>query len=313
MDLLDYNSESEEDTSTNDDIKKQKDVKTEPVDKQQSFPLKRSSESSQPPNKRVKTLDISFLPQEIQDGLARGFIDSDDEEVGRIVIPRSSSATSDQNKLLSRLPPPKNDSTLSSDPFYKQPPVQTSNSSSSSQLRANAESTSVTDRPRISQTSLSSNLNLLLNPNYGLPDDNYLPSHSVSSHGTSDREPEQLSDVGKNLKKKRERELEQQLLAGNTSALLNETDAPVHMTEVTAGHYTWDAESYAIRQEKEAMIIGQYTKDGAKSVFQPTKIQNRRHQLTSMAMKAAETEIALMEAKGQRMKTKAQTQAKYGW
>jgi proline-rich protein PRCC len=51
--------------------------------------------------------------------------------------------------------------------------------------------------------------------------------------------------------------------------------------------------------------------DGA--VFKPSKVQKRKHQINALAASAAERELELMEKRGQSYKTKAQTQAKYGW
>ena len=49
------------------------------------------------------------------------------------------------------------------------------------------------------------------------------------------------------------------------------------------------------------------------TVYKPTKVQKRKHQINSLAHAAVERELELMEAKGNALKTKAQTQAKYGW
>jgi proline-rich protein PRCC len=49
------------------------------------------------------------------------------------------------------------------------------------------------------------------------------------------------------------------------------------------------------------------------TTFNPSKVQKRKHQINSLAVSAAERELELMEARGNSMKTKSQTQAKYGW
>ena len=49
------------------------------------------------------------------------------------------------------------------------------------------------------------------------------------------------------------------------------------------------------------------------SAHGPTKLQRRKHQINSLATAAAERELELMDKKGQSLRTKAQTQAKYGW
>lgn len=110
-------------------------------------------------------------------------------------------------------------------------------------------------------------------------------------------------------RKKRERELEQQLLAGDLSALKH-----ARVTTVDT-HFDWDARNYMDGQMKEVMIRKAYAGDGGSKLAaqQPNRVENRKHQLTSLAHKAAETEIALLEARSQRAKTKSQTQSKYGW
>lgn len=48
-------------------------------------------------------------------------------------------------------------------------------------------------------------------------------------------------------------------------------------------------------------------------MIQPTKLQNRKHQINSLVFKAAETELQLLEMKTNRNRTKSETQRKYGW
>lgn len=323
MDLLDYNSDSDDDAEKQQEKTVDQSIK-QSQNQQIAIPLKKD----QPPSKQVKTIDISFLPAEIQEALTRGFVDSDEEEeTNRVPVAAPSSSSTTQSKLLSRLPPPKHDQSSSlpnltpslnttlkplSKPFIKDVIPTESNKSVSSRPSITS------DRPAVSLPDMS----LFLNPNYGsdIQDSNNTTNPVFISNGSqfvSGRDSSTVnasSDIGKSLKRKRERDLEQQLLAGNTAALLEDEDAPIQITEIAGTSYSWDASSYADRQEKEAMIMSKYTNDGSmKSVMQPTKLQNRRHQLSSLALRAAETEIALMDAKGNRMKSKAQTQAKYGW
>jgi len=51
----------------------------------------------------------------------------------------------------------------------------------------------------------------------------------------------------------------------------------------------------------------------SQTVYKPSKVQKRKHQINSLAYSAAERELELMEKKGNSNKTKSQTQAKYGW
>jgi hypothetical protein len=110
-------------------------------------------------------------------------------------------------------------------------------------------------------------------------------------------------------RKRKERELEMQIQSGNLASL---QDLPIQDIERPSDQ--WDATSYMDKQYREMQIMNEYTNNGTmKSIVQPTKLQNRRHQLSSLALHAAETEIAMMEAKAQRGKSKSQTQSKYGW
>lgn len=49
------------------------------------------------------------------------------------------------------------------------------------------------------------------------------------------------------------------------------------------------------------------------SSFRPNRLQRQRHQITQLAFDAQAREWELTDRKGHAMKTKAQTQAKYGW
>lgn len=110
--------------------------------------------------------------------------------------------------------------------------------------------------------------------------------------------------------RKRQRNLEQMLMNGNLSVL----EQAAVVQDIQVGNQQWDALGYSEQKQKEAAIYKQYTSDGAlKSAIQPTRQQNRKHQLTSLAMKAAETEIAMLDAHIARSKTKSQTQSRYGW
>ena len=50
-----------------------------------------------------------------------------------------------------------------------------------------------------------------------------------------------------------------------------------------------------------------------KAIAQPNRLQNKKHQINSLAMAAANAEIEMYDSRGTRNKTKAETQAKYGW
>eukprot|EP01039_Chlorochromonas_danica_P000258 gene258-277_t len=279
--------------------------------------------------KPKKRLDISFLPPEIQEALLKGGVgeDSDEEEEQQEgsrkktksseVIPNNK-AKEATNRLLRALPAPKHSQQLPLDSLPFVPPVPIQSQSTQSQPESVSPPTQTKaaggrEAPALPIPSLTNpfsfptpSLNLVLPP----PQRSLTTSSSEANvqepqHSMADREVEE--PAAKN-KRKRERELEQQLMAGDTSAIAN-----ANVVEVGAFN-NWDARSYVDQQVREASIMQAYTAGGAlKSVLQPTKAQNRKHQLSSLALKAAETEIALLEARGQRVKSKAQTQGRYGW
>ena len=110
--------------------------------------------------------------------------------------------------------------------------------------------------------------------------------------------------------KKRDRRIEAELLNGNINIIEDKS-------YVVSGHSSWDKNKYLERQKNEEQVNNIYhfggTNGGAKIIAQPTRLQNRKHQINSLAMAAANVELEMMEAKGARNKTKAETQAKYGW
>jgi hypothetical protein len=325
--------------------------------------------------KKKKTLDISFLPQEIQDALLKGVnedSDSEDDQRGKKLTQKDSQKLfSESDPLLSMLPPPKssnanNNTVVSSSSFFSSslssstvPPSSSSgiqplsqshssflprNTSSSlirssvppvSSYSGSSVSSSSSNLPSTITTNLASqpNINMLLNPNFNYHDSDgeeeeeqdprvakpakiHQPSSSSFSSSLFNDESSLLSKQEQFLqKRKREREIEHSLLSGDTSLLDDENIASeVTLRDVTAPSLSWDALGYAAKQEQEQAIINKYTGDGnVKGMMQPNKLQNRRHQLSSLALKAAETEIASIDAKTVRTKSKRQTQAKYGW
>jgi hypothetical protein len=113
--------------------------------------------------------------------------------------------------------------------------------------------------------------------------------------------------------RKRDRNLEQELLSGNVEAISSNNNAKVLMS---APMEKWDPSKYEERHKKEMQAqsvfnLGQKGQD--KMVVQPSRLQNRRHQINSLVANAAQVELELMEARGARNKTKSETQAKYGW
>lgn len=256
-------------------------------------------------SKPRKRLDTSFLPQEIQDALMRRDLgpDSDDEGASslqasvRAAVP-AKHVTPGDDPLLRLLPPPKQqkDKQQSSLPLNKP-------SSPIHQARAAWQRTApevrepeedhFEQRERYSDEADVSAFGI--DPYAHSDAAQFAPQPAADNSSSSSR-----------CKRKRERDLENQLMAGNTSELGN-----AHVVAISA-YSGWDQHAYTDQQSKEAQIMKQYTGGGG-SGAQPTKLQNRKHQLSSLALKAAETEIALLEARGIRQKTKSQTQGKYGW
>lgn len=110
-------------------------------------------------------------------------------------------------------------------------------------------------------------------------------------------------------KRKRERELEMELLQGNTSVVDSLT-----MKVVNASAH-WNSEAYTSQMQREQELKSVYNLNNPNNVgaLQPSKLQNRKHQINSLALKAAETELAMLDAKLNRSRTKAETQGRYGW
>ncbi len=109
-------------------------------------------------------------------------------------------------------------------------------------------------------------------------------------------------------KKKRERDMEQQLMSGDLTAI---SSVPV---KNIGSRSEWNVTEYLDHQKQELMIHKSFgIGTTIKAINQPTKMQNKKHQLGSLALKAAQTELALLDARGARSKTKGETQAKYGW
>jgi hypothetical protein len=103
--------------------------------------------------------------------------------------------------------------------------------------------------------------------------------------------------------------LEQQLMTGNM-AVLNERSVRTVEADVSS----WNADQYLNQQKEEASIAKSFgIGNAAKALNKPTQTQNRKHQLSSLAARAAQTELAMLDARGRANKSKSETQSKYGW
>jgi hypothetical protein len=147
--------------------------------------------------------------------------------------------------------------------------------------------------------------------NYDFNPYNSYPT-SISYNTSAQHDYSDGYQESKSKKRRKDRELEQALLSGNTVALDTFT-GNIAIQEV-AGDNQWDSKKYEVdmKTKREAQLINStFHSNGV--IIPPTKLQNRRHQINSLAASAAKMELALLEARGSRMKTKAETQAKYGW
>jgi hypothetical protein len=137
---------------------------------------------------------------------------------------------------------------------------------------------------------------------------------SLSQHQTK------KSNSKSNNFRKRDREIESSLLRGDTSFLDSNDFTEKSANEpqfIDVQHsHEWNAEYYYDQQKRqqELQSIFNFKQNGGdKMLAQPTKLQNKRHQINSLVMSAAESEFEMLEAKGRQMKTKYETQSKYGW
>jgi hypothetical protein len=162
------------------------------------------------------------------------------------------------------------------------------------------------------------------NPQYSSVFNPYHPSISATAPSTSNATisslPQQKKSSKTNSFRKRDREIESSLLRGDTSLLdpmtgSDDLKGGAQIIDVQHNH-EWNADYYYNQQkrQKELQTIFNFKQNGGdKMLSQPTKLQNKRHQINSLVMSAAESEFELLEAKGRQMKTKYETQSKYGW
>ncbi|ETW00401.1 hypothetical protein H310_07039 [Aphanomyces invadans] len=124
-------------------------------------------------------------------------------------------------------------------------------------------------------------------------------------------------DYGRGTKRRRnnDRELERLLQQGKFDAVAGK------ITEVKAvAPDSWqppiDGRGYAHDREAQvlASMAGTETEGGyVISSYKPTRLQRQRHQLNQLTFDAKLREFDLMDSKAQSVKSKRETQAKYGW
>ena len=120
----------------------------------------------------------------------------------------------------------------------------------------------------------------------------------------------QNESIINNNSRKRNREFEESLLRGDTNAIDS-----LNATEIETNN-EWNVNEYSTRLQHENELKSSYNfgQNGSNNVIiQPNKLQNRRHQINSLAANAQEMEIKLLDSKLARNQGKAQASAKYGW
>lgn len=110
------------------------------------------------------------------------------------------------------------------------------------------------------------------------------------------------------LRKRKEREFELQLMSGDLTGL----DRSGAVQEISIQH-EWNEMAYTEQQRQQQEVQRGFGIGTNKMLSQVSKAANRKHQLSSLAIKAAETELAMLEKRGARNLTKSETQGKYGW
>eukprot|EP01042_Synura_sphagnicola_P000619 gene619-678_t len=96
------------------------------------------------------------------------------------------------------------------------------------------------------------------------------------------------------------------VIEADDSLLIQEIDA------VTRQGGSWNPSLYneQLKRELKLQSVFNFGQKGTdKMIAQPTKVQNRKHHINSLALHAAEMELELLDARGARNKTKSETQA----
>jgi hypothetical protein len=105
-------------------------------------------------------------------------------------------------------------------------------------------------------------------------------------------------------KRKRDREIEAQMIKGDMSAS-NNLDSSVIEFDYT--DYQWNKGEHDRKKDKEREIKSIYNVNESAI----SRTQNSKHQINSLVLKAQEAELRMTSSKP--AKTKAQAAAKYGW
>ncbi len=115
------------------------------------------------------------------------------------------------------------------------------------------------------------------------------------------------TEVSRANKRKRERDLEIQMLKGDMSGS-SRLDAALHNIDYSS--FQWNASEHNMQVEREHEIKSVYkvgSNDGSNA---PTKMQSSKHQINSLVLRAQETELRNLN---KQTKSRSQAAAKYGW
>lgn len=312
--------------------------------------------------KKVKKLDISFLPPEIQAALARGdnMSDSDSEgEGGAAKATNNSSSVPSTGRgapvdrtrsMLDSLPKPMRDRDAAAVVHSTHRPLTTPSfvTADASQDRNDPRSRIIGSVNSVNGSSRGVGSNrhdgfvfpvranvctapptqaAVLGPEIGPVMDTSMYSGGYPTHSSSNSAPSQgdrvssrpqqqslsapamMNDGSGKKSRKRDREIQLELMNGNVGAVEQS-----QFVDVSTKGRGWDSSTYQEQKKREAEVASMFgQKAGANMISQPTKQQSRKHQINALAMSAASAELELMEARGARAKSKSETQAKYGW
>ncbi|ETV68430.1 hypothetical protein H257_15593 [Aphanomyces astaci] len=252
-----------------------------------SIPHKPTSSAGPPKKKAKKTL---HLPPEIQKLLESGRAlnsdddsDTDTKKQPAAVRKQSTATKPPTDALLSFLPPPK-----VALPVRQEPPH-------SKRHASLPEATPLPATPVSSSAAAP--------PAYNDPKYSFVAEHDADDYGHGKR------------RRNHERNLERLLQQGKFDAVAGK------ITEVkAAAPEAWqppiDGRGYAHDREAQvlASMAGTETEGGyVIASYKPSRLQRQRHQLNQLTFDAKLREFDLMDSKSQMVKSKKETQAKYGW
>lgn len=115
-------------------------------------------------------------------------------------------------------------------------------------------------------------------------------------------------------RRRRDRDIEQHLINGDLDAATGQAPSLINVRAAPQ----WNAHAYNAQRQQEAEIARSFGRplnpgESLAGVAMPSKTASRKHQITSLVAQAAKTEILMLDTKGHRNKSKAETAGKYGW